>query len=631
MKLRLLNSATALLVLLVAATQARAAEKVDIKRAVPSDAYLAVYGKHNPERDYQRKYFEAALRTAHEEHIGQRVLDIITSRMPKEKLDKAREKWDQVKEAIEPVRGKAILDAQEVVFAELMHGPFNQYVVVCRLKSEDDAKGLEKAASQVFDLAVKWSDGKIKAEDKEAGDAQMKVLRLPKESPYHLAVAQVGDVILFASNPELAQQGLEQMQGDSGESKFDDARVKTALEHLPKPEDSLVFFDGAQLWKSLHGIGDFIRKQKPDDKDAERGAKILEDVISQIAILDYSVAVEYTEEGQNRTATYGKLSDNFEETLLGKALSQGEPFEDWEKWVPADAKSYMLCTGVNLHILYDGIINYVRDEFPESHKGLDKWAEVQEKAGVNLDEDILQNFSGEFVTVTLPGNEDSGAKGDQRVKAVKCNDPDRIRELLDRAVEGLNKLPAVKAQNLELKESDDLEGFQEIHANIFNAVGVQPVIGFKEGWMIVATHKEAAKKLVDVRWGDEDGLDAKKLMKKFDLKAEDPVYGVSYCDVGQGIRQAADALDKVGMMAPMFVGMAAAQGAKPEDMKPVQEAIGLLPSIAKVVRKFDFFEDRLKITYKGPEDKTFMQDSVTLIRQPTEKHSDDNGSDDGDN
>jgi hypothetical protein len=81
----------------------------------------------------------------------------------------------------------------------------------------------------------------------------------------------------------------------------------------------------------------------------------------------------------------------------------------------------------------------------------------------------------------------------------------------------------------------------------------------------------------------------------------------------------------------MFVGMAAAQGAKPEDMKPVQEAIGLLPSIAKVVRKFDFFEDRLKITYKGPEDKTFMQDSVTLIRQPTEKHSDDNGSDDGDN
>jgi hypothetical protein len=79
----------------------------------------------------------------------------------------------------------------------------------------------------------------------------------------------------------------------------------------------------------------------------------------------------------------------------------------------------------------------------------------------------------------------------------------------------------------------------------------------------------------------------------------------------------------------MFVGMAAAQGAKPEDMKPVQEAIGLLPSIAKVVRKFDFFEDRLKITYKGPEDKTFMQDSVTLIRQPSDK---DNGEDNnGDN
>src|SRR4051794_15893174 len=104
MNLRRLKLA-ALLLLAVATCRVQAAEKLDIKRAVPADSYLAVYAKHNDERDYQRKYFEAALQTAREEHIGKRVMDIITSRAPKDKLDKAREKWSEVKEALEPIKG----------------------------------------------------------------------------------------------------------------------------------------------------------------------------------------------------------------------------------------------------------------------------------------------------------------------------------------------------------------------------------------------------------------------------------------------------------------------------------------------------------------------------------------------
>jgi hypothetical protein len=196
-----------------------------------------------------------------------------------------------------------------------------------------------------------------------------------------------------------------------------------------------------------------------------------------------------------------------------------------------------------------------------------------------------------------------------------CKDPEQIKELLDRAIEALNEIPAVKTQGLELADSEDLDGFQEIRANALNSAGVRPVIGFQDGWMIMSSHAEAAKQLLAVRSGDEDSIEKSDKLAEFDIEADKPVYAVGYSDIGEGVRTVADVIDKAGMMAPMFVGMLAAQ-AKKEDMATIQEAIGLLPSIAKVVRKFDFFEDRLSIMQEGPLPNSYMKQAVTKIRQP---------------
>ena len=54
--------------------------RVDVRRGVPDDVYLVVYGKHNPERDYQRKYYEEVWKTVQETKIIDRVIKIVTSR-----------------------------------------------------------------------------------------------------------------------------------------------------------------------------------------------------------------------------------------------------------------------------------------------------------------------------------------------------------------------------------------------------------------------------------------------------------------------------------------------------------------------------------------------------------------------
>lgn len=591
---------------------APAATAVDIKRAAPKDANLAVYARENDEREYQRQYLNEAWETFKEERIGERVVDIITSRAPKEELDKVEKAWGEIKNALGPVNWDAVCGADEFVYAQKMQGPFQQYLVALRL-SEADAEGFEKGVRQVFDLAEERSNSKVTVQTADVGETAVSTLRLPEKSPYHPCVARVGDIALFSTSPDMMTAAVEQLGDESAESKFDEPRIKAALEHLPEPEDVIVVFDGKQLFTSLAGIADFIRNEKPGDEGAERAARIVERLVNEVAIVDYEVGVEYTEEGQNRAASLGKLAEGYEDKLLYKALAVGKPFEDWQSWVPADATAYSLGTGLNLHVLYDGVLTIVREEIPESREALDLFEKKQQEIGVNIDEDILQSFSGEYVSVTVP-IEVGGKESQQTVTALRCENPERIRELLGKAVDALGGLPAIAGQGVELKDAEGLDGFQEIHAMIFKTVGVQPVIGFHDGWMIVSSHRAAAEKLIAVRKGDAESLDSDESLAQFDLKVDGTTYAVSYQDVGAGVRQAADFIDKVGTMVPMFIGMAAAQ-AKPEDIKPVQEALGLLPSLAKVVRKFDYFEHKFSITREGPDADTYLRESVTEIRQ----------------
>jgi hypothetical protein len=135
--------------------------------------------------------------------------------------------------------------------------------------------------------------------------------------------------------------------------------------------------------------------------------------------------------------------------------------------------------------------------------------------------------------------------------------------------------------------------------------------------MILASSPTAAKKLLAVRAGEEKSIKGAEILEKFDLNVGGTVNAVSYSDVGATVRATADGIDQFAMMAPMFIG-AAAQGAKPEDMKAIQQAIGLLPSVAKVIRKFDFYEQKLSITRPGPMDDSYLRETVVLVRQPAD-------------
>ena len=614
MNAKLIGCLIAVLLIAPVAVAQETLTAVDVRQGIPTDAHLAIYGKDNPERAYQKEHLAEVWQTFQDEKIAERFFSIITSRVSEEELNQARSVWDQIHTALEPIRLETLSNAEEGVYAQVMEGVFNQHLVIVRLTTTD-AADVQRGFEQMLDLFQQWSEGEVARISEQTGDASITVLDLPAEVPFRPTLVRMGDVVIFSSSQELANESWKLLNDPDATSKFDDPRITETLAELPEAEDAVIFFDGRLLFEKLHGIPDFIRQQKPgDNEELERWTGIIDRIIDELAILDFELAVEYTEGQQNRLATVGKLLPDVEDKLLYQAVTQGESFENWQTWIPADAEAYSLNTGINLHVVYKRVMEFIREEFPESHQALDQFEAKQQEIDFHLDRDIFQSFSGECVSVTVPIEADDGSTSQRGVTALRCHDANRIEELLKRGVEALTALPPVQAQQLELVECEELEGFHEVKATMLAMFKARPVIGFHEGWMIVSSSPEAAAKVIATREGKSPAIEQAESFRRFGLEVSGPVQAISYTDVGAAVRQTADTIEQIGAIAPMFIGMMAVE-ADPDDLKPVQEIVGLLPSVAKVVRKFDFMEQQLTVVREGTKPDTYRKDGVWLIRE----------------
>jgi hypothetical protein len=189
--------------------------------------------------------------------------------------------------------------------------------------------------------------------------------------------------------------------------------------------------------------------------------------------------------------------------------------------------------------------------------------------------------------------------------------------LLHRLVDSLNQFPAVQAQQLSLVPCEDLPEFERLNAMFFTMFGVEPVIGFHEDWMICGTSQAAVQRVLDVRAGKGTTIETSDSFKRFGAAVDGPVNSLSYNDLAENTRHAAQVIRQIGVFAPAIIGAAGAQ-ADPEDLKPVQEILALLPSIANVVEKFDFLEARLSIVEPDDAPDMYRKSSVTLVRPPAE-------------
>jgi hypothetical protein len=615
---------SALLACFIASLALADETKLDIRNGVPADAYLAVYAQHNPERDYQQAYAKQIWQAIQDERLPQRIVGLVLDQLPSKEQETVTSVSDELQTIFEPVDWSAVADSRQFAYGQVMEVPQTHHLALVRLPSADVAASFERALKKMGEMVERRSDGAVEAAVDEDDEFRLYTLTFSKikEFPFQPAFARINDVLVLSTSEKVARQAVKSLV-NGGTSKFDDPRLKAALAKLPKPEDALVFYDGRQQFQQLRQIGQFIHEKSKGKPEATRWARQMELIIDQMAILDYEVTVEYTDGYKNIKTSLGQLVPDAKEKLLYRVCASGKPFEDWQRWVPADATAYSLSTGANLHILYEWLIQYVHDNIPEAQPKLDKLDEVQTEWGVHLDRDILQAFSGECVSVTIPVSSPTSFGGHANVVALRCEKPERIRELLHQGVESLSKNPFAQAQQVKLTPSDELKGFDRFSAGILTAFGVRPVIGFHDGWMIVASSAPAAQRVLQTLSGEAPSIESTEQFERFGMVIEGPVYAISYTDLAASTRQVAQVIRQLGVAVPMAVGTAAAAAkVDPEKLKPLQQALALLPSIANVVEKFDFLEARLTVVQKGEADGSYKKRSVILVRPPNDDSPD---------
>ena len=609
--------------------------QLDLRRAVPADVYLAVHGKHNPERDYQIPYLENVATAIRETKLRERLQETITKRLPDANRERTLALFQELATAVEPIDLHALLTPQEVIYAQRMesfpvkrsnrdtlHLLTSQHLVILRLTPEK-AADYEQGFTNLFQIARDHSGGKISIKTRSADQSASVTSLCFPQGPYCPSLVRVDDTLLLSSSFDFLRQSLNMLLDGTGESKFDDPRVLDALQHLPDPEDALVVYDGRSQFGQMRSFLETIRGQLGERPEAERWLGFATSVFDEVAILDLIVSVEYTEGNHNCSETVGRLMPGFEDRLLAKMLDSGESFHDWQRWVPADVAAYSLSTGADFHPAYQYVMGLLRERLPEMHRPLDRFENWQREIDLHLDVDLLQAFSGECVSLTMPAQEGSGSGANDMFFATRCHKPARIRWLLDRVVDSLNQFPLIQMQKLRLVESETLEGFEEVSAEICGQFGVRPVIGFHEGWLILGSSSAAVQRVLDTRSGDAPNIAESEVFQGVHLDIEGPVQHVSFINLAEQIRQVASVCEQAGAVMPMVLGLAMSKRGDQGDANPLERLMALqvmaelLSDAGKVIGQFDFLESQFKVIQDGPEPGTWHERSVIVIRPPS--------------
>lgn len=607
--------AAVLLVSLLAPALSQQAHAEDLKEAIPSDMFLAVHAKHNPERDYQADYYREIWKTVEQTRIVERIARMIQSKMADDDVSKMLAFRNSVREALKEVEWEQLTQCTEVAYGQKLQGVLTQNILIMRFPG-NSAASLADGIHNLLKMADEAAGDDINIIEQTIEGAECHALQLPPGVPLSPVFGVRNDLFIYSSSPEFASRCLKLLDDPGAESKFDDERVTSGLTKLPAAEDALVFFDGRALAEQLKGVASFVRSKAADDDEAQRFATLLDTLLSEASIIDHEVTVEYTDGFRNHSAAFGKAAAGYKSSVFGQMVSGQKSFREWSQWVPADAGGFSLQSGVNFHPLHNWVTTTIPELFPGSEEAFFELREAQEQYGINLDKDILQNFSGESVSIELPGPLTPLGPSSKSVVFLRCSNPERALELINRGIKALQEIPQIRNQGLTLQKSKSLEGFHELRAGIFMMMGgMTPVFGFRDGWMIMGSHTDAVEKVLLTKGGESETIATSDTFLQFGLDVSGDVTSISYANTGSTIRQMASGLQQAGAMIPMVLAMSGRQE-NMSDLEPLQDILSLLPSIGQIVGKFDFIESTLSVTQPGPEADTWIRRSATMIRPP---------------
>ncbi len=214
---KMLVGASMAVLLLTPLTLLSAAEKLDLRRAVPEEAFLVVHAKHNPERDYQRKHYADVWKTVQETKIIDRAVKIVTSRAPEQELEQVKAILEELKEAVSPIDMEAVMNCEDFIYAQIMQVPTSLHLALIQLEPEA-AASTEQGLKNLFAMAEKYSQGRLSVQSETKGEASITTLSLgPTPVPMAPTVVRLDGLLIITSYDQLARHQPRYAAGRPGQ------------------------------------------------------------------------------------------------------------------------------------------------------------------------------------------------------------------------------------------------------------------------------------------------------------------------------------------------------------------------------------------------------------------------------
>lgn len=596
--------------LLPGMARAQLPERFTLGRMVPDDCWMVLHFAHNPEpeRAWIEERWTPVCEEFQKQKIWEDVKQLVFSQMGE--ADRAQAEamvttWSALLEAVD----WEDLVQEEFVFAERLTPMIPDYMILVRGvegSGEANATALAAILQQIAAMT------ELQVTPSDVSGAQL--WTMPLGVPYTIELFRKGDVIGLVAGDNIAKELLSMLAGEEMKRPFVDApRFQEALSLVPKPEDGVLYFDFKMLLQNINGLMQMAMAKEADTEDARQGIEVVKKVLDMVDMGDYLVATVETSGKRELTHSVFKVQQGKENCPLSNICLNRKPFEKFDTYIPVDATSFSVSGFIDLELAYKTVMDFIKNEVPDGEEAITEINNGLASVGFDPQADVFSWWSGEMISISLPAAMQGPMASGESVLMVRVKDKTLAAEKVNLAIDKLAAFMQQQGQALMVAPAQvKAEGFRTVTHPMMMMMGVNPVVGVHDEWLMLASSPAALNKCLDVASGAAPSIMENTRFRQEGLVPKGPVTAASFSDLSNLGQELAMVVQMIGMFGGM--AMASAPPDAADEVKVVQKAFGILSKLGPVLNKIDFFSSSSSVCTR--EGLLFHTEDALVYKDP---------------
>jgi hypothetical protein len=600
-------------------------EAFTLTKAIPADACLVVHARGHEGQAFLDEQYQRIWKAVEKARFDQEVYRLLkkAAEVGGKDMETFESNWQRIMDLKAGVDWSTLWQ-REFAYAH-KHGPPSFYDGLLLMrpppdKVKEDFEGLAAILKAIAELGP---EALVLTEDDQGDTAIRKLAFTQAAVPMSVTLARHEDVLivgLFGS--AMAEQSLALLRGYPGTTLASTPRFQAAFKNLPPGKDSIFFFDIA---KQLDQVRSIFRSVKaaiegaagPAPADTQPAPPhptlqwigLLGKLLDTIDMFEY-VAEVATTDGMKTTATsVTVLRADAETRPYYPAFFGTGTLSDPLKYVPKDAKDMSVRTGIDWLALYKEIVRFFSQEVPGGAERIAVWNALQEGWGLNVEQDLLGWLQGGLCTFTVPGP--GRYSTPETVFMLKVRDVEKAREMVNRALDGLQPHLAQQGGAVSDAAVAGAEGFRSLSHPLVIMMGWQPTIGVDNGWLFIGSSPKGIARAIKVATGEAPSFAENEQFQRDGLRPAENVIRLSFSD----LRDMGKELGQALQMLPAMIRFADASGGGQLSKQPgVDAMLRVLAKVGRVAPEFNFLQSSCtQSTFDG---HTIATETVTTYCEP---------------